>query len=116
MPPILQRLRERKLVQWALAYLAGAFVVIQVMDALEGPLGLSQGVQQALLVLLLVGFPILLVVAWYHGEQGRQRVSGPELLMIGSILVVSGLLGTRFFAFGSLSTNDETSLPTADRA
>jgi hypothetical protein len=26
-PSLLQRLKERKLVQWALAYLAGAFVV-----------------------------------------------------------------------------------------
>ncbi len=31
---LLQRLKERKLVQWALAYLAGAWVVLQVLDLL----------------------------------------------------------------------------------
>jgi hypothetical protein len=29
---LFQRLRERKLVQWALAYLAGAFVVFQAVE------------------------------------------------------------------------------------
>ena len=31
---LLQRLKERKLVQWAVAYWAGAFVVFQVLEAL----------------------------------------------------------------------------------
>jgi len=31
MNDLLQRLRERKLVQWALAYLAGAWVLLQVI-------------------------------------------------------------------------------------
>jgi len=39
-PSLLQGLKERKLVQWALAYLAGAFVVFQLLDALAEPLGL----------------------------------------------------------------------------
>jgi len=32
MDEFLRRLRERKLVQWSLAYLAGAFAAIQVLD------------------------------------------------------------------------------------
>jgi hypothetical protein len=34
-PSLLQRLKERKLVQWALAYLAGAFGVFQFVDAMR---------------------------------------------------------------------------------
>ena len=64
---LLQRRKKRKIVQWTLGYLAGAFVVLQLMDALEGPLGLGQAVQQGVLVLLVVGFPVTLVLAWYHG-------------------------------------------------
>ena len=100
---LLHRLKERKLVQWAVGYLAGGFVVLQLMDALEGPLGLSQAVQQGVLVLLLVGFPVTLVLAWYHGEQGRQRVSGPELVIISGLLVVSG------FGFRILVSDDASS-------
>ena len=46
---------------------------------------------QGLLVVLAVGFFITLVFAWYHGEKGRQRVSGPELLMVAALLVVAGV-------------------------
>jgi hypothetical protein len=91
MKSLFDRLKERKLVQWALAYLAGAFVVVQLMDALESALGLTPTVQQAILLFLVIGFPITLILAWYHGEQGRQRVSWPEALMIGGLLATGGI-------------------------
>ena len=86
-PSLLQHLKERKLVQWALAYLAGAFVVFQAVDALESALGLTPAIQKAILVIVGVGFFITLVLAWYHGEKGRQKVSGPELLMVAALLL-----------------------------
>jgi serine/threonine-protein kinase len=90
-PTLLHRLKERKLVQWALAYLAGAFVVFQLLDALSDPLGLTPTIQRAILAIVGIGFFITLVLAWYHGEKGRQRVSGPELLMVAALLVVAGV-------------------------
>jgi TolB-like protein len=90
MTTLLQRLRERKLVQWALAYLAGAWVVLQVMEVTAEPFGWPLAVQRGITVLLAVGFFVTLVVAWYHGEKGRQRVSGPELLMVAALLVIAG--------------------------
>ena len=36
-----QRLRQRKLVQWALAYLAGAWAVLEVLDLVGQQFGLS---------------------------------------------------------------------------
>lgn len=91
MHPTLEKLKERKLVQWALAYFAGAFVVVGLLDGIVGPLGLSQGVHQTLLALLVVGFPIALVSAWHHGERGNQRVTGPELVIIACLLGVGAL-------------------------
>jgi TolB-like protein/tetratricopeptide (TPR) repeat protein len=85
------RLRERKIVQWALAYLAGAWIVVQLLDAVSEPLSLSPNLHRAILILLGIGFFIALVVAWYHGEKGRQRVSGPELLMVAALLVAAGV-------------------------
>jgi TolB-like protein/Tfp pilus assembly protein PilF len=89
-PSLLERLKERKLVQWALAYLAGGLVVLQILDAVAGPLSLSVLAQRAILVSLGFGFVLTLVLAWYHGEKGRQRVSGPELLMIALLLAIAG--------------------------
>jgi len=40
-PSLVQRLKERKFVQWAVAYLAGAFVVVQLLDVVAEPLALS---------------------------------------------------------------------------
>jgi TolB-like protein len=87
---LLQRLKERKLFQWALAYLAGAWLVFQGIEVLAEPWNLSQSIIRAIHVLLGIGFILALVLAWYHGERGRQRVSGPELLMVAALLVIAG--------------------------
>jgi serine/threonine-protein kinase len=92
MASLLQRLKERKLFQWALAYLAGAWLVFQGIEVLAEPWNLSQSIIRAIHVLLGIGFVLVLVLAWYHGEKGRQRVSGPELLMIAALLVIAGIL------------------------
>jgi hypothetical protein len=92
MNPLLQRLRERKLFQWALAYLAGAWVLFQGIEVMAEPWGLSPGFQRTIHLLVGVGFLLALVLAWYHGEQARQRVSGAELLIIALLLGVGALL------------------------
>ena len=75
---LLERLKERKLVQWALAYLAGGWVILQVLDVVAEPFGLAMGAIRVASGALIVGFFVTLVLAWYHGEQGRQRVSGVD--------------------------------------
>jgi TolB-like protein/Tfp pilus assembly protein PilF len=92
---LFQRLQERKLVQWALAYLAGAFFVYTGLDPARETWGLPATVVKAIHLLLITGFFITLVLAWYHGEKGRQRVSGPELLMVSALLVVAGIAVTK---------------------
>ncbi|MGD8362761.1 MAG: hypothetical protein PVJ04_15140 [Gemmatimonadota bacterium] len=86
----IRRLKERKLVQWALAYLAGAFVIFQGVEVLAEPWGLSAGVQRSIHILLLLGFFVALVVAWYHGEKDQQRVTGTELVIIALLLGIGG--------------------------
>jgi len=86
MPSVVRNLKDRKVVQWALAYVAGAWLVLQVMDVVADVWALSTTVQQGVQLLLVAGLPLVLVLAWYHGERGRQSVSGPELLMIAALL------------------------------
>jgi TolB-like protein len=92
MTPLLQRLRERKLFQWALAYLAGAWIVFQGIEVMAEPWGLSPAFQRTIHLLVALGFLVVLVLAWYHGEKGRQRVSGTELVIIALLLAVGALL------------------------
>jgi TolB-like protein len=94
MPSVVRNLKDRKVVQWALAYVAGAWLVLQVLDVLADVWALSTPVQQGVQLLLAAGLPLVLVLAWYHGERGRQNVSGPELLMIAALLGIgAGVLG-----------------------
>jgi TolB-like protein/Flp pilus assembly protein TadD len=92
MTSLLQRLRERKLFQWALAYLAGAWIVFQGIEIMAEPWGLSPGFQRTIHMLVALGFLVVLVLAWYHGEQRRQRVSGAELLIIALLFGIGALL------------------------
>lgn len=79
------------MIQWIIAYLAFAWVSLQVAELLAEIFYLPDWLLQALVWMLVFGFMALMVVAWYHGEKGEQRVSGPELLILAVIFVAAGL-------------------------
>jgi TolB-like protein/Tfp pilus assembly protein PilF len=93
-----KRMGERKLVQWVLAYLAGAWAFAQAFDLVAEQFGWPMYVRQGMTLLLAVGLAGALVIAWYHGEKGRQRVSGPELLALALLFCIAGLLVSRLDA------------------
>jgi adenylate cyclase len=84
-----RRLRERRLFQWVAAYLAGAWLLVQVAHLVGEQFGLSGVLLRSITATLAVGLLAAAVLAWYHGEQGRQRVTGIELVMLGGILVLA---------------------------
>jgi serine/threonine-protein kinase len=90
MTDIWQRLRERKLVQWALAYAAGAFALLQGVDIVAGRFGWPEAVERGLIVVLCIGFFVALVLAWYHGERGAQHASGMEIAILALLLALGG--------------------------
>ena len=87
MNSLLERLRQRKLIQWSIAYLAGAWVLLQVLEFLRGQFDWPAAIVRALTVFLAVAFLAVLVLAWYHGERGRQRVTAVEAVLIAAILM-----------------------------
>ena len=90
MESFLDRLKQRKLFQWALAYVAAGWLVAQVLDVVAEPWGVSGGLVRTAQALLALGFPVVLVLAWYHGEKGRQRVSVTEFVILTSLFVLAG--------------------------
>jgi TolB-like protein len=84
------RLKQRKVFHWAAAYLAGAWVLLQVSSLLADPFHWPEIVMRSVTVLLVVGFLAVLVLAWYHGERGAQRVTTIEVVMLVAILVIAG--------------------------
>jgi len=96
MTEFFQRLKERKLVQWALAYVAAAFALLQGLDIIAQQFGWPEGVRRGSTLALVVGFVVTLVLAWYHGERGKQRVTGTEVFVLALLVSLGGLLVWRF--------------------
>lgn len=88
----LGRVRDRKLVQWALTYLAAAWIILQLLDVVAEPWNLPAWAARSLQALLGFGLLGVVILAWYHGEKGRQRVSGPELVIIAILLLIAGVV------------------------
>lgn len=91
-PRLIRRMKQRKLIQWLLGYIAAAWMALQLTDSLreiwDWPVGFQRGVT------LVLGLGVLpaLVIAWYHGEKGRQAVCVPELVILCGLLFGSAVL------------------------
>ena len=72
-------LRRRKVVQWGLAYAAGAWVLLQVLGFATDTYGWPTVIAQLAMLGLTLGLPIVVTLAWYHGDRGQQRITGSEL-------------------------------------
>ena len=90
------RLKQRKLVQWALAYVAFAFALIQVLDVVAQRFGWPDQLEKLLILALAIGFVVVLVLSWYHGERGAQKVSGTEIMILALLLAIGGGLLWRY--------------------
>ena len=96
MTEFLARLKQRKLVQWSIAYVAFAFALLQGVDVVAQQFGWPESIRRGVTLALALGFCVTLVLAWYHGERGVQRVGGVELLILALLLAVGGGLLWRF--------------------
>ncbi len=96
MSEFIQRLKERKLVQWTVAYVAAAFALLQGLDIVASRFDLPSQTIRLVILAMIVGFFVTLVLAWYHGERGAQRVNGTELLILALLLAIGGGFLWRF--------------------
>ena len=90
------KLRRRKVAQWGIAYAAGAWGLLQGLEYVTDTFGWPPQFQQLATLALLVGLPIVLVIAWYHGDQGRQRVTAAELAILTLLFLVGGGIFWRY--------------------
>lgn len=87
------RLWEHKVLQWSLAYLGAAIAIAHgqelVAEAFEWP----HLIGRLLMSLLVVGFPIVITLAWYHGHKRLKQIGAGELGIISVLVVIAaGLL------------------------
>jgi TolB-like protein/phosphoglycolate phosphatase-like HAD superfamily hydrolase len=90
------KLRRRKVVQWGIAYAAGAWGFLQGLEYVSEAFGWPGHIRQVALLALLIGLPIVLVVAWYHGDRGQQRVTATELAILTLLFLLGGGIFWRY--------------------
>jgi TolB-like protein len=91
-----QKLRRRKVVQWGIAYSVGAWGFLQGLEYVSEAFGWPGQFRQVAILALLIGLPVVLVIAWYHGDRGAQRVSGVELTIITLLFLLGGGIFWRY--------------------
>ena len=73
MSSFFQQLKQRKITQWTLAYLAGAWLFLEVFGFIADHFGWRNYIVQGATITLGMGVLVILVLAWFHGEKGHQR-------------------------------------------
>ena len=84
------RIKQHKVVQWTLAYLALAYTLLHGAEMLGNSLGWPHGLLRLFTLLLILGVPVVVTIAWYHGARGERRASGTELMIIAILLALGG--------------------------
>jgi TolB-like protein len=87
------RVKAHKVLQWGLAYLGAALAFAHGGDLLGHTFHWPEALNRLLLGVLIVGFPVALALAWYHGHRSLKTVSTAEATIISILLVIgAGLL------------------------
>jgi TolB-like protein/Tfp pilus assembly protein PilF len=86
------RLKEHKLVQWLLGYAAVAVALIPVLDIVAAQFGWPESLRRGITLAVIMGFFVVLVLAWYHGERSAEHMPRSEKLILVGLIVVSGVL------------------------
>jgi len=87
------QLRERHVFRTAVLYIGGAWIVAQVGDFAIQNYDAQRKYLDVVLYVLTVGLPAALILAWYHGSKGAQKVTRIEAIMLG-VLAVAGIVGS----------------------
>jgi TolB-like protein len=86
---LLSEIKERRLVQYAAAYLVTGFVALEGVDQLISYEMVPEVAYPLTLVLYLFGIPSSFVFAWFHGAPGRQYAPRFEVIVQSAIAVVA---------------------------
>jgi TolB-like protein len=95
-----RRINEHKLVQWSVAYVALAYGiqhgVTLTVEAFDWP----HAVTRVSMLLLILGLPVVMTLAWYHGARASRQFSHAELSILSALLVIGAFL---FYTFAQPS-------------
>ena len=82
-----RRGKDHRIAQWTIGYVAIAYgiqhAVTLTAEAFEWP----NAVIRISMLLLALGLPLAMTLAWYHGDRTARRISGGELAVVSVVLL-----------------------------
>jgi TolB-like protein/tetratricopeptide (TPR) repeat protein len=104
-----QRLRRRKLVQWTLLYIATAWGLLQGIGFVADAFGWHALVKPTATLIVASLLPVVLVLAWYHGDRGAQKVTPVELALLALTVLGGTAITVRYVVSARTTATDITS-------
>ncbi len=105
---VMGELTRRKVLKTVGAYAVGVFVILQLMDAAVEPLRLPDWLPTVVVVALILGFPLVFILAWQFDVTGEgvRRTSDESMLGPGQtfslfavMLAATGALALGFYQY-----------------
>ena len=121
----LGEIKRRKVFQVAAVYAVVAWLIIQIIDVVSEPLSLPGWIDTVVIVLLAVGFPIAVILAWAfdltpsgvvrdrHDDSYPVQAAGQRFSYISQALV---LLAVGFLVFDQYALGPRVSTDNTDRS
>ena len=103
-----RRLKDHRIAQWTVGYVAVAYGIQHAVTLTSEAFKWPDAVLRISMLLLALGLPVAMTLAWYHGERVSRRISGGEMAVVSVMLV--GIS----FAFYLFVRPAESSLRTAE--
>ncbi len=103
MPDLFSTIRRRKLLPWLGGYAAGAWVVLQVLDIVAELWGWPAIIGRIVFVALATGLGVTAVLAWFHGERGRQRPTALEVGLLAALMTGGAVAGAAVLRSGPVA-------------
>src|SRR5579871_1410852 len=91
-----RRLKDHRIAQWTVGYVAVAYGIQHAVTLTTEAFKWPDAVLRISMLLLILGVPLAMVFAWYHGERATRRISAGEMTLASLLLVLISLV---FYVF-----------------
>ena len=83
-----RRVKEHRIAQWTVGYVAVAYGIQHALTLTSEAFKWPDAVIRISMLLLILGLPLAMTFAWYHGERASRRMATGETAIVSLLLVL----------------------------